>query len=158
MNAKYFLYFIISLIVISITGCVTSMKTVIVPDNVKLIKLKWGELNSKTGEIKGWQIDSNLVLYQIQKRNFKDSVVKQKQFEVSGKLFINFVKIIQDSLLAIQILNEPSEKSRFIEFINEKNNVHWRGIWNIEHETYGSGGFRAIYDSLQTSLKLAKQK
>ena len=157
---KKILNLILLLIFILFSACSVHNQSCISPA-MKSIIIKWGDLNSKTGEIKGWQMDAKLNIQKLNQNSFKDSLILEKMAETNEENFCYFVKLIQDSLRSVQTLSVFTETSRFVEINNKDKNFQWRGVWNKEFDTYLSKGFRWIYDSLNAKLivpNLKKEK
>ncbi|MBI5324157.1 MAG: hypothetical protein HZB41_02570 [Ignavibacteriae bacterium] len=148
-----YLFFIVSFFIL--IGC-TSNHPECINDGNKELKIRWGTFNSKTGRINGYQLNNNAGLSRLIKSNEKDNAFDSLLFNIDENQYCNYLGMIRDTILKIQALSEPGDSLHFIEYTDAPRNVRMRALWNPVNKTFGSKGFRAIYDSLQAIVKVVR--
>ena len=110
----------------------------------------------KTGEIKGYQLSSKALLYSYsQEANVNGINLKEISY-IKGDDYCKVLDMIKFILLKKQIINEPGDTVRFLEYINSYDHTDIRAVWNPVFKTNWSDGHREIYDTLQTLLPKLK--
>ena len=125
-------------------------------ENNKDLKLRWGYFISKTGKISGYQLNYDATLLKIRKTNAEDKYTDSVLTCIDGEKYCKFLIMTRDTILKIQALNEPGDSLNFIEYLDHPRNVRMRAMWNPKNKTFGSRGFRGIYDSLQTLVPVVQ--
>ena len=153
---KIFITLIIIILAINLFGCAHHVNSCI-GTAIKPIIIRWGEYYSKNGEIRGWQLSSNLIIQKYNKKSFMDSISIENFAILPDYKFCKFVKMVQDTLIKVQALNVYADSMRFVEYLNTERDVNLRANWNMNFNTFLSSGFQTVYDSLQLELIDAKK-
>lgn len=152
---KIIRYLIFYGLILTFASC-TSNKPECINDNNNELTLRWGYFLSKTGNIAGYQLNNDATLHKFGKtdpaKNNTDSVL----FSIDEDRYCKFLLMTRDTILKIQALNEPGDSLHFIEYADPPRNVRMRAVWNPINKTYGSSGFRQIFDSLQALVPVVR--
>jgi len=157
-NCKIFFiskFILIAFIVIIISSCKTTMPRCYEPLMKNLI-IRWGERITKTGEIKGYQLSSKAMLYSYNQKANINGINLEEISYIKGDDYCKVLDMIRFILLKKQVINEPGDTVRFIEYINSYDRTDIRGVWNQKFKTNTSEGHRDIYDTLQSLLPAIK--
>jgi hypothetical protein len=152
---KIISYIIIFGLILTISGC-CSHKPDCYSESNKDLKLRWGSLIPKSGKITGYQLNYDATLLKIWKNAGNDDFIDSVIAKIDGDRYCKFLIMTRDTILKIQALSEPGDSLYFIEYADPPRNVRMRAMWNPINKTYGSSGFRLIYDSLQALVPVVQ--
>ncbi len=124
--------------------------------STKNVRIRWGTMYVLSGKEKGYQIDADATLWKMTLPPMSRDYQKEKLSYVDPVRYCRLTKMVLDTILKIQVLNEPGDSIRFIEYTNVDNGAEMRAMWNPDFKTANSNGFRSLYDSLQLFLKFEK--
>ncbi|MPM82030.1 hypothetical protein SDC9_129088 [bioreactor metagenome] len=151
MKTYLFLFMMSAFIVIgcksATSGAAAYKPAKCITSDYKDFTLEWGYDYADSPQIMGYQLDENgyILLYK------QDRDTRVKSFDSLGRIegdkICNILEQLNSEMLKMPTLNEPGKKLCYI--ILKKPNVGMlnRVIWN-EHNTYGSKGYRNLFDSL----------
>ena len=115
----------------------------------KKFTLEWGYDFEAANEITGYQLNENgnVFLYR------QDKQTKQKTSDFVGNVemmkICEMLEKLNMEMIKMPVINEPGKELSFI-ILNKPNvGMTAKFTWN-EHKTFGSKGFRELFDSLQT--------
>lgn len=114
--------------------------------------IRWGDLNMKTKEIIGYQLNTDCTVYRIKQDSSKKEYLEIHK-EILSTDYCRILKIVRNEAAKTQTLNSPGETSRFVEYAHPESSVFLRFMWNPKFQNDGSKGFRQVFDSLTTLIK-----
>lgn len=141
--------FLICILIFTFAAC-SSHKPDCYHENNRDLTLRWGSFIAKTGKITGYQLNYDATLLKIGKNESKENFHDSLLTVIDGDKYCKFLIMTRDTILKIQALSEPGDSLNFIEYSDPPRNARMRAVWNPKNNTFGSSGFRLIYDSLQT--------
>lgn len=147
--------FVVCIFILALAGC-SSHKPDCYNESNKELRLRWGSLITKSGKITGYQLNYDSKLLKIGKKEDNDNFTDSVLTIIDGDRYCKLLAMTRDTILKIQALSEPGDSLHFIEYSDPPRNVRMRAVWNPINKTYGSKGFREIYDSLQTLLPVVR--
>ncbi|TAL67533.1 MAG: hypothetical protein EPN82_13850 [Bacteroidetes bacterium] len=152
---KIRVYLIFTLILFIFTGCLSHRPGCMNEGN-KGLNLRWGTFISKSGKITGYQLNNEAELSKLIYKGSFDKLNDSILFSIDEEKYCRLLGMTRDTILSIQALNEPGDSLHFIEYSDPPRNVRMRAVWNAINKTFGSKGFREIYDSLQTLVPVVR--
>ena len=154
-KSQMFLILLLSVIFVTvvITGCITTKPKefnakCITPD-YKGFTLSWGYNYEKSPQIMGYQLDENgtLLFYRQDKSSYESPKIFDTLCQIDGEKLCDLLYQLNQNIFKIPVINEPGKELSFIILKKPAVRMLTTAIWN-EHKTYGSTGYRELFDSL----------
>lgn len=146
------IFFTTAIITIGFIGCSQAKLPPCVPKSSHGIIIRWGEINSKNNYETFYELTDNCKVKLGIKQGNKDDTTFQSLNKISIEKYCDLYRMIQNAITKTQALNSPGEISNFVEYIDKSNGVYFRALWNREYTNAGNKQFRAVFDSLQTTI------
>lgn len=148
---------LILLIVVFNSSCNTVQDATCIKEANKGVEIRWGEANMETKEMLGYALNTKSELLSTSTVPGYSEFDYDKIGDIPQDIYCEMFKKIRKEFLKTQTLNSPGPKiSRYVEYYDRHTNVKLRVLWNPEHKTYWSEGFRGIYDQLQKLVEIAE--
>ncbi len=126
-------------------------------EKMKNFVLTWGDESRTEGMTTAYRLDYlGRLSFHVKEKGRKEKSEEIRVVEADS--YCNIVTKTRNTLLAVQVLNEPGDKTRFVQYSDPGRNIDMRVVWNPEFKTSGSEKFRALYDSLQAIVEAAMRK
>lgn len=146
-------FFLFSIILLS--ACATSPKSDCLEGTSKELIIRWGEFNNKSTMESFYELHTDRTI-SLGVRQDKNSQPKlQKIGKISEDTFCKLIKQTRDNIIQVQVLNVPSDVNNYLEYVDDKMNIHFRAIWNPNHDNKGNKEFKALFADLQTAVSEA---
>ncbi len=153
-NYNYILNIVLITVFLFITGgCKTAQTPSCLTDKQKGLIIRWGDYDNEKKEFNGYLLNTDAEYFSVKGGGLIGKHDEELLGTIDSDNYCKLFHAIRKEFLATQTLNSPGDISRIIEFNNPTTNVILRAVWNPKFQTFGSKGFRKIYDQLQDILK-----
>lgn len=149
----FFKLFLIVIVTLAVASCKTARQKefeakCLTPD-YKGFTLSWGYNYEKSSQIMGYQLDENgtLLFYRQDKSGYESPKTFDTLCQIDGEKLCDLLYLLNQNVIKTPALNEPGKELSFIIFKKPAIGTLTAAIWN-EHKTYGSTGYRELFDSL----------
>lgn len=149
--------YLLMVLTIFLSSCATTQKVApcITKQSAEIIIL-WGEINDKNNYDIHYELTTDKNITFIVNNGITGENKKEKIGQIPDEVYCDILKKAKENILKTQALNSPGETSNYFEYIDKKNNVQFKALWNPQFTNKGNQEFKALYNDLQESLKLAK--
>ncbi len=113
------------------------------------VYIYWGTTDS-SGTTSGYLMRSNGFLYSISAEGITKIYQTEKIGPVEGETYCKLRRGVELQFLEDQTLFSPGKSYNFVDYRNQKTGVSNKAVWNPEHKTLGSIGFRELFDELNS--------
>lgn len=149
---KYFLsvHFIAIIIVltISLPSCKTLPPKECLPQQMKDLKIKWGDYIMKDDKlVQGYILHSNGDLYKIEKMQ---DTIGEKIGNITDEQYCQIHQQVRDEFIKVQVLNVTADTMRFVEYKSVNADITQRAFWNSNFWTQTNSGFFGIFAKLMS--------
>lgn len=150
MISKFLIKLLLSsaLILCSCSHNISENKIPCISENQKDLIINCGTKYERTGGRIYYSINTNGKVYRIEENSAGSKMTTDTMY-ISATDYCYVKSRLEEIILKTHAMYYPGRIQEFFEYLNEKNNISYRAVWNQYTDFVEKKEIKALYDTLQ---------
>ncbi len=142
---------------LALVSCGSSYYSSCIDDAMQQMQIGWGDHDINSGSIDGYILKTDGSLFKVERDSTGAATKTEKIGTIDEDKYCSIYRMTAREVMKTQTLNSAIDIERYVFMKNIPTGLNFRASWNPKYDTYGSKGFRQVFDSLQALVNMAEE-